>query len=398
MPGPRESSSEVADLRADVQDAERRLKSIEQENATLKRRLAAGQASKSNKKGRRTEEETAEQQSERQEKAAHRHIGALIVYLEDIFFSQVDRAFEVYLDPEYISNKNLVTTGGEDDVEVVQAEEDRWETWEEFEELRRSRDYGDKTAKNKAKEDKALQKEFDSSSEARARFDRIFLLMKKPWSSRLLLSSTQSVIATEANHARNFAAARVYDHRQVIFKGFDLEKEEVIDGLLNKDGFLYEDGECPVDPSERKNKLLKGPIVRAFQVLLYGPQAIGQKPPYAGGKTPHGTLIGLKEITPIFVAAMHVLSTKRDKVHVKGKGPLKRTPELTPARYAKLYHKRCAMFNTTLTTAVGAKRLQELNDAVIPAIRGDQELSEESDEAGQELEALFADDDDDADV
>ncbi|GAA5913838.1 hypothetical protein JCM5296_006442 [Sporobolomyces johnsonii] len=310
------------------------------------------------------------------------------------FFLPVDHAFEVYLDPDYISSKNLVTTGGENDVEVVQVEDDRWETWEEFEELRRSRDYGDKTAKDKAKENKALQKEFHGHSKARARFDHIFLLMKKPWSSRLLLSSTQSA-----------------DHHQVIFKGFDLENEEVIDGLLKKDGFLYEDGECPADPNEKKNKLLKGLIVRVFQGLLYGPQAIGQKPPYAGGKTPHGTLIGLKEITPVFVAAMHVLmsnalddvdrlapfstqSTKRDKVHVKGKGPLKRTPELTPACYAKLYHKRCAMFNTTLTTAVGAKRLQELNDAVIPAIRGDQELSEEGDEAGQELEVLFADNDD----
>ncbi|GAA5891822.1 hypothetical protein JCM5296_003240 [Sporobolomyces johnsonii] len=132
-------------------------------------------------------------------------------------------------------------------------------------------------------------------------------------------------------------------------------------------GFLYQlrhrprPGALPsvVEVHAKSCTQFKEPIVWAFQGLLYGPQAIGQKPPYAGGKTPHGTLIGLKEITPVFVAAMHVLSTKRDKVHVKGKGPLKRTPKLTPARYAKLYHKSCAMFNMTLTTAVGAKRLQE---------------------------------------
>ncbi|GAA5919138.1 hypothetical protein JCM5296_002708 [Sporobolomyces johnsonii] len=158
-----------------------------------------------------------------------------------------------------------------------------------------------------------------------------------------------------------------------------------------------------LQPGASYNDLLAATLTIAFQGLLYGPQVIGKKLPYEGGKTSHGTLIGLQEITPAFVSAMHVLLyntlynvdrpapfEKDVQGKVKGKGASKKSPELTEGHYGVLYHKRHATFDNSLTTTVGAKRLDELTAAVIPAIASGQELAQEVDKAGQELEELFA--------
>ncbi|GAA5908561.1 hypothetical protein JCM5296_000591 [Sporobolomyces johnsonii] len=305
----------------------------------------------------------------------------------------------------YLNSKNLVPTSDDGQLQVVQEDEDRWETWEEFAALKRSSDYTAKGAKDKAAENKELKTQFEHQSDCHERFNHLFVLIKKPFAYRLLLSKSQRLLATKASNARNQAAVRICGSRDAIFKGFDLSDNDTVTTLLEDDGFLYEDGRRPEDHKERKAKFLKGPMVRAFQALLYGPQAIGKKPPYASSKATHGQLLGLRKITPAFVAAMHILmyhsldhvdrpAPFAQKVGKDGKGAERKTPEFSELRYGKLYRMRRAVFVSTLTKATAAKRLAELNDAVIPPIEGGKELALKVDKVGIELEELFADDDD----
>ncbi|GAA5894802.1 hypothetical protein JCM5296_007587 [Sporobolomyces johnsonii] len=368
---PDHSDSEIEQLCAAAQDAERRQKSAEQKSAeqqlaALKCKAAGAGKGKKSKKNKANDDDC---EGEAQQ---IKHSGVLVIYCEDLFkfFSFGNCVYDVPLHPDYLNSKNLVPTGDDGQVQVVQADEDRWETWEEFAVLKRSSDYAAKGAKDKAAENKELKTQFEHQSDCRERFNHLFL-------------------ATEASNARNQAAARICGSCDAIFKGFNLSDNVTVTALLEDDGFLYEDGQRPEDHKERKAKFLKGPMVRAFQALLYGPQAIGKKLPYASSKATHGRLLGLHKITPAFVAAMHVLmyhtldhvncpapfAQKVGKDKVKGKGAKRKTPEFSELHYGKPYQMRRAVFSSTLTKATAAKRLADLNDAVIPPIEGGKELT-----------------------
>ncbi|GAA5984847.1 hypothetical protein JCM11641_005438 [Rhodosporidiobolus odoratus] len=343
-------ANEVDELRREAQDKDATISRLEAETAQLKRKAASSRGGKKGKnggKGRSGEElgndvalSSAQVQAEKDEGSAAKTAAARFVYDVDLFATSHDPAFDAVLPPSFLKDEKLETS------EYADNPKNEWETEQDYLNEWMPEGLQGKAKKEKEKE---LKAEYEEQKAVRERFLLMHGKIRKPYAERLLLGSFQAKLSDQMNVTRNTANSRIRNIMPKLFPGQDLSDAEVRRKLVEMDAFTFENNIFPLVASDRGNALFKGVVTGAIQGLQYGPEAVGGTPPYGSGKKTHGELIGVKEITPTFVAGVVTMlrnsldnlddpapnqpNTGR-KYRAKGKSNI---PEFSATRYGNNY-------------------------------------------------------------
>ncbi|GAA5908839.1 hypothetical protein JCM8208_005597 [Rhodotorula glutinis] len=426
-PAPDDHSDDDVDvLRAKLQDSQAAVRELKRQRKADRLEIERAAAGKKARKSRAIQLDDASPAENDERKRIHRATGRVVI-MHNLFFAGGNGVWRVEIHSGVAAKYRLQVQYLPSDSEDPDAPDEPmpWATWTdepEYLEAHRPYDYKDLPARVKKNRDNTILKEFKLAVRRRREFEDLIgaIGLDSPLVPRLSVFHVQEQIAVFTTGVRTFLVDRINATAASIFgKKVDRDDEEQCLDLLEDNAFTFSHvGASSSDLKYSKNKvdvrekMFGGPMTRALQSIHFGPNAIGQEPPYPSGKEPFAKLHGLTNVTPTMLAAVattlyaaldHVsfdapLAVAKPKKQ-RRKGKSKSLLIFSDSRYGALYRKFRTDYEKFGETKAGLAVLARVDRAVFPQYEDEDEdgagvVDERAQERSNDLSAALDDTDD----